>query len=193
MSAQNPLETMVVPMGNRRWLVWWLFGLLLESSPILAQETCLKRVFDRFCLGGDVNQVARQGPQPDVRHTEGERVAYIFREGPERVYVLSFRGRIYKVLRRYRSATQLRYEDLHALLRAKYGPGEDRSRFPSYATTASRKLGSIRRGDGRAVHRWTPAAEWYVDLSWTREMGLSLAYVARALNDEQKAGTEQGL
>ena len=161
---------MAASMGHGRWLVWWLFGLLLGPSPVLAQETCLKRVFDRYCLGGDVNQLLRQGAQPELKHAEGEHLAYIFREGPERIYVLSFRSRIYKVLRRYRSATQLKYDDLYALLRAKYGPGEDRSRFPPYATTASRKLGSIPRGDGQAVHHWKPAEEWYVDLTGTREM-----------------------
>ena len=107
--------------------------------------------------------------------------------------MLAFRDRIYKVLRRYRGASQLRYEDLHGLLRSKYGPGEDRSSFPPYAKTASRRLGSIRRGDGRAVHHWKAAEDWYIELSWTREMGLSLAYVASELNNEQKASAEQGL
>lgn len=184
---------MAVSMGHRRWSVWWLLGLLIGSFPVLAQDTCLKQVFERYCLGGDINRLLGHGLQPEVKHSEGERVAYIFREGPERIYVLLFRSRIYKVLRRYRSSTQLRYEDLYALLRDKYGPGEDRSRFPPYATTASRRIGSIRRGDGRAVHHWTPSEQWYVDLSWTREMGLSLAYVASDLDDEQKAVGKPGL
>lgn len=183
---------MAVSRGHRRWRVWLLVALLLGPSLSLAGESCLKLVFERYCLGGDVNALLREGPQPQYERAEGDRLAYILPEGPERIYVLSFRGSIYKVLRRYRTATQLRYEDLYALLSGKYGPGEDRSRFPPYATTASRKLGSIRRGDGRAVHHWKPAEEWFVDLTWTREMGLSLAYVATDLNNEQKAAAEQG-
>lgn len=58
-------------------------------------------------------------------------------------------------------------------------------------SSASRKPGSIRRGDGHAVHHWKPAEEWFVDLTWTREMGLSLAYVATGLNNERKAAAEQ--
>lgn len=178
----------------RWWGLWLVLGTLLAGpSHIVAQESCLKQVFDRYCLGGDVDLLLRQGPQPEYKRTEGDRLAYIFQQGPERVYVLAFRGRIYKVLRSYRGATQLRYEDLYASLRGKYGPGEDRSSFPRYAKSASRKLGSIRRGDGRAVHYWKAAEDWYIELSWTREMGLALSYVAKDLNDEQKAAAEQGL
>jgi hypothetical protein len=184
---------MAVSRGERRWWAWWLTVLLLLGpTRLLAQEDCIKLVFGRYCLGGDVDRLLQQGPQPQFKQTQGERIAYIFREGPEQIYVLAFRNRIYKVLRRYRSATQLRYEDLYAVLRGKYGPGEDRSRFPPYATTASRKLGSIRRGDGQALHHWKSADDWHVDLTWTREMGLSLAYVATALDTEQKATAEQG-
>lgn len=186
---------MTASSGHRRWWGSWLLisGLLVVPFHVAAQESCHKQVFERYCLGGDVNLLLRQGPKPQYKRAEGERLAYIFNEGPERIYVLAFRGRIYKILRRYRGATQLRYEDLYASLRGKYGPGEDRSSFPSYATTASRKLGSIRRGDGRAVHYWKAAEGWFIELSWTREMGLSLAYVARDLNDEQKTAAEQGL
>ncbi|MEA3275234.1 MAG: hypothetical protein U9Q81_08095 [Pseudomonadota bacterium] len=176
-----------------RWRSLPLLGiLLLGAAQVGAQETCLKLVFGRYCLGGDVNLLLGQGPQPEFQQADGERLALIFTEGPERVYVLAFRGRIYKVVRRYRAATQLRYEDLYALLREKYGAGEDRSRFPPYATTASRKLSSIRRGDGRAVHYWKPTDTWHVELSWTREMRLALAYIATDLAEQQQAAVDQG-
>lgn len=181
--------------GQRRWWgLWPLIGTLFAVPfHVIAQESCLKQVFERYCLGGDVNLLLRQGRQPEYKRAEGDRLAFIFQEGPERIYVLAFRGRIYKILRSYRGATQLRYEDLYASLRSKYGPGEDHSSFPPYAKTASRKLGSIRRGDGRAVHDWKTDEGWYIELSWTREMGLALAYIAKDLNDEQKAAAELGL
>jgi hypothetical protein len=117
----------------------------------------------------------------------------VFQDGPEQVYVLAFRGRIYKVVRRYRAATQLRYDDIYSALRQKYGEGEDRSRFPPYATTPARRLGSIRRGDGRAVYSWQPAAGWSIELSWTREMDIALAYVATELDAQQRAAMDGGL
>ena len=170
-----------------------LIGLLLAPLGGYAEEDCLKLVFNRYCLGGDVNQSLRKNPQPLIQQPQGERLALIYPENRERIYVLAFRGRIYKVLRRYRHATQLKYEELYALLREKYGLGEDRSEFPEYARNAASRLGAIRRGEGRATHVWEPQdAAWHIELDWTREMGLTLAYIANALDEQQRRATEQG-
>jgi hypothetical protein len=167
----------------RRWGMRCLVALLL-FAPAAA--------FDRYCLGGDLDPLLGQGPKPQIEQTDGQRRALVFQEGPELIYVLAFRNRIYKVVRRYRAATQLRFDDLYGLLRSKYGPGEDQSQFPPYASTASRRLGSIRRGDGRAVHLWKPDAAWHVELTWTREMDIAVAFVANALNAEQEKAVEAG-
>lgn len=156
-----------------------LIGLLLAPLGGYAEEDCLKLVFNRYCLGGDVNQSLRKNPQPLIQQPQGERLALIYPENRERIYVLAFRGRIYKVLRRYRHATQLKYED--------------RSEFPEYARNAASRLGAIRRGEGRATHVWEPQdAAWHIELDWTREMGLTLAYIANALDQQQKRATQQG-
>ena len=167
--------------------------LLLAVTGAHAQDPCLKPVFGRFCLGGDANALLRQGPQPLVQQADGDRRALVFQEGPERVYVLAYRNATYKVVRRYRAATQLRFEELYQLLRQKYGPGEDHSRFPSSADTAGRRQAAIRRGEGKAIHEWKPADDWTIELSWTREMGQALAYVATALDAEQQAAADLGL
>jgi hypothetical protein len=177
--------------GRGQWAAAGL--LLLIAAGASAQEPCLKPVFGRFCLGGDLDTVLRQSPQPLIQQSDGERRALVYQEGPERVYVLAFRNAIYKVVRRYRAATQLRYEELYQVLRGKYGPGEDRSHFAASADTAGRRQAAIRRGEGRAVHHWKAAEDWEVELSWTREMGLSLAYIATALDARQQAVAEQGL
>ncbi len=163
----------------------------LFSAVALAQQPCLKLVFNRYCLGGDLNALLQQG-QPTLRQDEGERIALIYQEGPERVYVMGFRNRIYKVLRQYQIASQLRYDELYRLLRDKYGAGEDRSRFPGYATTPGRKKNAIRRGEGMAVHVWEVSGGWRVELAWTREMGLALAYVAEELDRQQQAVIQGG-
>ena len=171
-----------------------LFGLLmLLAVPSFAQAPCLKLVFGLYCLGGDVDPLLRQSPKPTVQQKDGDRLALVYTDGRERLYVLAFSRRIYKVLKRYRTASQLKYEDLYAILRDKYGPGEDRSRFPDYANNPAGKLGSIRRGEGRAVHVWEPDPSWSVELAWTREMGLALSYIATKLNTEQRAELESGL
>jgi hypothetical protein len=179
--------------GSRRW---WLLAFVLLSglggpfAAALAQEGCLKQVFNRYCLGADVTPLMQQ--QPAVTQNDGDRVALIFYNGPDRDYVMAFRGRIYKVLRQYRTTTQLRFDELYGLLRDKYGAGSDRSRFPGYATTPGRKQSAIRRGEGLAKHRWEPGGGWHIELSWTRELGLSLAYIADELDRQQQAELEGG-
>jgi hypothetical protein len=184
--------------GSRRWLlalpVWCccLLGVLAAPVPAgAAQPPCLKLVFNRYCLGGDASLLAQQLP-PALRQDQGERLALVYYEGRDRVYVLAWRGAIYKVLREYRIASQLQYEDLYQILRRKYGDGEDRSSFPEYARTPGRKQIAIRRGEGRAVHLWQTDAGWHVELSWTRETGLALAYIADALDEQQRAAMEGG-
>jgi hypothetical protein len=161
------------------------------QSLLNAPQGCLKLVFNRYCLGGDVSALAQQLP-PALRQDQGERVALIYYEGRDRDYVLAWRGVIYKVLRDHRVASRLHYEDLYQILRRKYGEGEDRSSFPEDARTPGRKQIAIRRGEGRAVHVWQTDAGWHVELSWTRETGLALAYIADALDAQQQAAMESG-
>ena len=163
----------------------------VSIRPAAAQQGCLKLVFNRYCLGGDINAVAQQAP-PAMRQDEGERVALIYYEGRERVYVLAWRGRVYKVLRAYRIASQLRYEELYRVLREKYGEGTDRSRFPPDARTPGRKQIAIRRGEGQATHVWPLIDGWHPELSWTRELGLALAYIGDDLDRAQAAAVDSG-
>ena len=181
--------------GPRLYFGWlMLVVLFLGREAAGGQDACLKLVFNRYCLGGDINALLVQQPQPQFQQPEGELLAAIYQEGRERIYVMAYRARIYKVLRQYYPATQIHFDDLYNILRSKYGSGEDRSRFPSYARTPSSKLGAIRRGDGQAVHLWEPGDEgFHVELSWTREMGLTIAYYANDLADQVSRLSEQGL
>ena len=182
-------------LGPRLYIGWLLLLVLWVGREALgAQEACLKLVFNRYCLGGEINALLLQQPQPQFQQPEGDLLAAIYQEGRERIYVMAYRGRIFKVLRQYYPATQLHFDDLYNILRSKYGSGEDRSRFPSYARTPSSKLGAIRRGDGQAVHLWEGNDEGFrVELSWTREMGLTLSYIDNDLADQVNRLVERGL
>lgn len=185
-------------MGTNPWLGArpLLAALLLWSwaGTSAAAEPCLKRVFNHYCLGGDVQAQIAQPPPPLFQQPDGERLAVVYQEGRERTYVMAFRGRIYKVVREYYPATQVKFDDLYTQLRVKYGEGEDRSRFPSYARTPASRLGAIRRGDGRAVHHWEAAAEGFsMELGWNRELGLTLSYLATDLAAQVGQLIDQGL
>jgi hypothetical protein len=157
-----------------------------------APDACLKQVFGLYCLGGDVNALARQRP-PTAQERDGERLALLYDQGSEMDYVLAFRSSVYKVVRQFRIETQLKFQDIHNQLREKYGPGEDRSLFPGYADNPASRQGAIRRGDGKAIHVWAPAETWRIELTWTRELGLALAYVNNALEAQQRAAVQRGL
>ncbi|NEV64021.1 hypothetical protein [Thiorhodococcus minor] len=174
-----------------------LFTLLWSSLAVVptasADEQCLKQVFGRYCLGGDLERALRGMPAPLGRQSNGDSLAMVFADGTDKLYLLAYKGRIYKVVRAYAISTQLRFDDIYNDLRQIYGDGEDHSRFPSYAKTPAARLASIRRGEGRATHRWDPTLEWHIELSWTRELGVSLAYIATALDAERAAQAEGGL
>ena len=127
-------------------------------------------------------------------HREKHRTAVIYSEGRQRYYAMSFDGRIYKILRTFDPATQLRFNDLQALLKRKYGNPDDHSHYPDYARSPALKLGAIRRGEGRARLTWSPSGQgWDVVLSWTREMGLTLAYVDRERQASMRSAFEEAL
>jgi hypothetical protein len=168
-------------------------GLVWAAGGARAADPCLKQVFGRYCLGGEVAPLAQSSPPPLDQETEGKGLGLVFADDPDRVYVLSYAGRIYKVLRAHRVETQLRFDEIESLLSRKYGPGEDRSRFPADVVTPGQRLAAIRRGEGRVLRIWRPAPDWHIELSWTREMGLALAYLADAIAAQRSADLSQGL
>ena len=168
-------------------------SLVLHQAPAGADGACLKQVFGRYCLGADVNQVLASMPPPIMRQARDDSLALVFQEGADRLYLLAYTNRLYKVVRAFAVATQLRFDDTYKELVQLYGAGQDASRFPVYASTPTARLASIRRGEGRAVHRWEPSPDWHIELSWTQELGVSLAYVATELEARRSAKAEGGL
>ncbi|MGD2081932.1 MAG: hypothetical protein PVF91_03145 [Chromatiales bacterium] len=172
-----------------------LAGLLAVLSAALpAEEVCMKRVFNEYCLGGDMDAQVR-APKPVIhQQREGDRFAVVYADGDGSAYVMSFKGRIYKVLRRYDPSTILRFNDLEKILTGKYGPPNDLSRYPAYARNRASRIGAIRRGEGRAELVWEPRGEpWAVTLAWNRELGLHLYYTAKELDAQMEMAAESGL
>ena len=183
------------PQKSRLKLVCLLSLMLLivpQVSSVRADQTCTKRVFNHYCLGWDIRQLQRKRPTYIHEQSDGERFALIYTEGREKIYVMAYQGLIYKVLRQYQPATLLGYEDLRDDLEKRHGSAEDLSRFPEHARGLASKIGAIRRGEGKAMLVWQPDEAWRVELSWTREMGLSLAYIANQMDRLQRKAREKG-
>ena len=168
------------------WSRFFIALLLLISLDLQAEEACLKLVFNQYCLGGEITRLQQLNPSFVHQQSEGDRFALIYAEGRERIYVMAYKGRIYKVLRQFKPATRVKFTELKKLLSGKYGLAEQFSQFPDYAKGLASQIGSIRRGEGKAELHWLPKQQaWGVTLSWTREMGLTMFYTAIQLDGKQ--------
>ncbi|MGD2116751.1 MAG: hypothetical protein PVG66_00185 [Chromatiales bacterium] len=167
--------------------------LLSSASVTMAEESaCLKRVFNQFCLAGDINQLMQQRPDFYARQTLGDKLGVTYGDGQSRIFVMAYKNRIYKVAQRFRPATRMRFEDIKMLLEGKYGQAQDLSRFPEDAENTAAKIGAVYRGEARMQFQWQPEKEWLVTLQWDRESGLNLYYSAAELQAEAEASLRQG-
>jgi len=158
-----------------------------SGAAVQAAEGCLKLVFNQYCLGGDLQQLKRQEPDFVHQQQEGERSGVIYPDGRERVYVLALRNRIYKVVRKFHPSTGLKYKGSASHSRRNLRTTQELSQFPEYAKGLGSKIGSIRRGEGQVLLVWQPqGGTWRVELGWTREMGLNLAYIANQQDSDQQ-------
>lgn len=173
-----------------------LFLLFIIPGVLWAESSsgCLKEVFDEYCLGGSMQQLQQRYPAGVPVQRQGERSAMIYYQGRERTFVMAFQGSIYKVLHTYEPASQIQLKELQQRLEAKYGPYRDHSHYPAYARNMASQIGAIRRGEGALKYVWQmPEQAWRIELEWTRKLGITLAYLANELDDEQRKSVNSGL
>lgn len=157
-------------------------------------DTCLKRVFGEYCLGGSMQQLLQRHPNGMLSQQGGERSAVVYPQGREHTYVMAYQGSIYKVLHTFEPASRIKLKELRESLELKYGAYRDRSQYPAYARSLASKIGAIRRGEGVLSYVWqSPDGKWNIELTWTRELGIGLAYLANELNLTQLQAMERGL
>ncbi|KRT55017.1 hypothetical protein [endosymbiont of Ridgeia piscesae] len=174
-------------MDLRQFLI--VFGVTLSLvSSARADEVCVRKVFRDFCLGGSLAQQLQHQPAQQPLRRKGERVGVIYRQDRERLYVMAYKGRIYKVLRSYDPASYSTYRDLQQRLTRKYGTSEERSQFPERIRSRAARISAARRGEGEFLEIWSPPGQaWRVELSWSRKLGVTLAYLVNDLDRQQKA------
>lgn len=173
----------------------FLIGMLV---PLLAigegMDQCVKRVFGGFCLGGTLSQQLVQKPVAMQPRTKGERSGVIYDRDNEKIYVMAYKGVIYKILHTYEPRTLVTLKDLRSRLQDKYGVYQEHSRYPDNTPSRSRQIRAVRRGEGEIRNIWQlPEEPWRVELTWDRKLGISVVYFLNQLDAQQKEAARQGL
>ncbi|MCW8799472.1 MAG: hypothetical protein OQK71_00950, partial [Desulfobacter sp.] len=111
----------------------------------------------------------------------------------DKIYVMAYKGVIYKVLHTYEPKTFSALKELRRRLQHTYGNFDDRSEYPENTKNKSRQISSIRRGEGELRNIWQlPGEPWRIELGWTRVLGIYVAYFVNQLDAEQKEAALQG-
>jgi len=171
-----------------------LLLLIPLAGPGQAGDACVRQVFGKYCLGGRFSEQLKATPTSMPPRTKGERSGVVYQSDNERIYVMAYQGVIYKVLHTFEPRTRSTLNKLRRLLQREYGLHRDYSHFPSDTHNKARQLSSVRRGDGEIRYLWqSPGQPWRVELSWNRELGISIAYYLNALDKQQKEAALKGL
>ena len=186
-NKNNPSDAM--PFINIAFILFTLISL-----PVAATEGCMKQVFGDYCLGGSLRSLMQQNKATAAPQVKGERAGVIYREDNEKIYVMAYKDVIYKVVHTYEPETQATLKDLRRRLQRNYGAYSDESRYPDNTRNRSRQVSSIRRGDGEERNVWQPPNQpWRVELGWTRQLGVYVAFYHNELDARQKEAARQGL
>jgi len=165
-----------------------LFGASAET------QVCLKKVFDSYCLGGSMQQLLDQNPVNTQPRTKGERTGVVYQKDNEKIYVMAYKGIIYKIVHTYEPETLVTMRQLQRRLQREYGDYQDRSEYPDKTKNQSRQLGYIRRGEGVMRYVWQPPGQtWRVELGWARKLGINVAYFVNELDQMQEEAALKGL
>lgn len=172
--------------------------LLLLIAPLSVYGTeakvCLKKVFNSYCLGGTLQQQLADVPVNMQPMTKGERSGVVYQKDNEKVYVMAYKGIIYKIVRSDEPDTLVTVKDLQRRLQREYGNYQDQSEYPDSTQNQSRQVGYIRRGEGELKYVWQlPGQSWRVELGWTRKLGVSISYFVNELDEMQREAALQGL
>jgi hypothetical protein len=157
-------------------------------------QVCLKKVFDSYCLGGNMQQLLDQNPANMRPRTKGERTGVVYQKDNEKIYVMAYKGIIYKIVHTYEPETLVTLKQLQRRLQREYGDYQDHSEYPDKTENQSRQLGYIRRGEGVMRYVWQPPGQtWRVELGWARKLGISVAYFVNELDQMQEEAALKGL
>lgn len=170
-----------------------LFLLAFTGAGYAADE-CVKEVFKDYCLGGSMSRQLEKTPSMKRPQVNGEREGVIYEKDSEKIYVMAYKGIIYKVLHTYEPETPATMKDLRRRLQRKYGNYQDLSEYPDDTKNTARQFSHIHRGEGELKNVWQlPGQHWRIELGWNRKLGITVAYCLNELDQLQREAARQGL
>lgn len=119
------------------------------TSPVFAEEQCLKMVFNEYCLGGKLNVEPLKSGQ-----RKGYTMALFKADGEQSESARVYKGKIMDVMRSYKRPTLLKFYNLEASLEEVYGKAETEEFFPSYANDMSSKQSAIHLEKAYISNTW---------------------------------------
>lgn len=159
---------------------------LFSIRGVLA-EPCVKKIFNRYCLGG-LESTMPNGVEK-VSDSDGIEIYRVANE-KKRIELTIRDGRISAVTRRETPGSWLNFTDWKAKLLRLYGRGEDIGYFPPYASSRSSRLNAINAGKGYAHTQWQQS-HWLVSVIWDHRDYISLRYELNAPSADD--GPDEGL
>ena len=151
-----------------------LLIILLLSFPQWLMAECLKEVFNRYCLGGDIAQLVEQ-LQPKTEKKTKDTSIYEFSELGLGVSLEVKNGIIISVSRNEAPGDWINFQKCKHDIGAVYGRGEDFSQFPPSASSRSARLNAVATGKGQGKIRWQQTG-WQIELLWNNTQHVRLKY-----------------
>ncbi len=149
-------------------------------------EQCVKKIFNRYCLGGPESAIPDSA---DKTSDAGGVATYRILDAKKRIELTTHDGRISSVTRHETPGSWMNFSDWKAKLLRLYGRGEDIGHFPAYATSRSSRLNAINAGKGYAHMRWQNT-RWSVSVIWNHRDYVALHY---ELNATSQTSADEGL
>ena len=154
------------------------------AARLEGRDQCIKKVLNRFCLGGNVSELAK----PDK--VDGD--AYVYMDGERKILIREFNEKVATVSIFYPEPSWLSYRLLLERLLDKYGSGVNLDTFPEYADNDSSKATAITLGKGRAMTVWNQTG-WSLKYGWASDKWRVLTYMHDKLAQKLQAKERERL
>ena len=137
-----------------------------------AQQGCVKQVFNKYCLGGDVQSLIKKYPPVRTSTAKDGATVYTFADGADQTEVTAVQGRISMVFRHQHPGVQATFDQVERDLRGIYG--EPRR---------------TNNGKGATTSMWD-RGDWRIVLTHAVNRGeVNLSYRHENLQAARRAGT----